>query len=85
MNIVAKLINVTGGYEVDRDNAKKYLILGNQYEVERIDIHSSCTDVYLKGVNAKFNSVNFEFYKDGRLHCIFSDPEINTYLSIYGK
>lgn len=29
MNIVAKLINVTGGYEVDRDNAKKYLILGN--------------------------------------------------------
>ena len=39
------------------------LELGEEYTVERTEVHSSSTSVYLEGIGRGFNSVNFEDVK----------------------
>lgn len=42
------------------DNPKGLLFEGDVYYVERVEIHSWHTKLYLRGVYGKFNSVCFE-------------------------
>jgi hypothetical protein len=42
------------------DNPKGLLFEGDVYYVERVEIHSQHTKLYLRGVRGKFNSVCFE-------------------------
>lgn len=67
MNIYAlenhkiKLTNLNVGYEYQKQDLKKHLKLGEIYTVQRTDVYSSFTRVYLKEVpDIEFNSVCFE-------------------------
>jgi hypothetical protein len=42
------------------DNPKRVLFEGDVYYVERVEIHSWHTKLYLRGIRGKFNSVCFE-------------------------
>jgi hypothetical protein len=42
------------------DNPKGLLFEGDIYYVERVEIHSWHTKLYLRGIRGKFNSVCFE-------------------------
>lgn len=44
----------------NNDNPKGILIEGDTYYVERVEIHSQHTKLYLRGVYGKYNSVCFE-------------------------
>lgn len=60
--ITAKCVNInTSGW-----NTYPELKLGETYEVEYADVGGYYTSVYLKGFKKGFNSVCFEFYKDGK-------------------
>lgn len=51
---------VQGGYESDKELIIKYLDLKKTYTVEYIEIHDSCSYVYLKEVpDIGFNTVCF--------------------------
>jgi len=51
---------VQGGYESDKEMIIKYLDLKKTYTVEYIEIHDSCSYVYLKEVpDIGFNTVCF--------------------------
>ena len=67
MNIYAlenhkvKLTTINVGYEYQKEDLKKYLKLGKIYTVQKTDVYSSFTKVYLKEVpDVGFNSVCFE-------------------------
>ena len=71
MNIYAleghkvKVSNLSGGYDYHKEVAKKHLIIGNEYTVEKTDVDSWHTDVYLKEIpGIAFNSVYFEDIKE---------------------
>ena len=40
------------------------LELNKEYEVESVEMYRSYTDIKLKNIDRKFNSVIFEFYKN---------------------
>lgn len=64
--ITAKYSNEGAGTEYDRQKiAKSGLVLGNEYEVEKIFVYRYSTEVFLKGYKSSFNSVNFEIFEDG--------------------
>jgi hypothetical protein len=42
------------------DDPRGILIEGYKYYVEKVEIHSQHTNLHLRGVRAKFNSVCFE-------------------------
>lgn len=45
----------------DRGNAKECLVVGKQYTVEKVEIHSWHTNVFLEGYpGIPFNSVQFK-------------------------
>lgn len=48
-----------GGWEYDKEEAKKVLTLGKIYTVSNVDVHSSHSYVSLEGVNGEFNTVLF--------------------------
>jgi len=53
--------NLTNGYKHHQDIARKHLTIGNIYTVEKTEVDSSHTTVYLKEIpNTAFNSVFFE-------------------------
>lgn len=41
------------------DDPRKILVIGQTYEVEKVEQHSWHTKIYLKGIKGKFNSVCF--------------------------
>lgn len=48
------------GYESDQEKVKKYLEIGKEYTVSKVNEMSWATDVYLEEVpSVRFNSVNF--------------------------
>lgn len=52
------------GYLYDKENIVRYLVVGEPYEVEHIDVSSSHTTVYLTQFpGIRFNSVNFKNYR----------------------
>lgn len=57
--------SINNGYECDKAKAQYLLEVGGIYTVDHTEVHSSCTDVYLKEfMHTSFNSVNFEDYND---------------------
>ncbi|NDB85842.1 MAG: hypothetical protein EB127_24555 [Alphaproteobacteria bacterium] len=62
---VGDKVRYTGSTEVqvrwgNNDNPVDVLFEGDTYYVERIEIHTWHTKLYLRGVYGKFNSVCFE-------------------------
>ena len=76
----AKFVLPQAGYFRDQDVASTFLIEGWTYEVDRVVMSQSHTSIWLKGYPVPFNSVQFEFYKDGEKHDIYNDPEYNPYI-----
>lgn len=64
--ITAKYSIENAGTKEDKQQiAESGLVLGNEYEVEKIFVHGWSTEVFLKGYEFSFNSVNFEIFEDG--------------------
>lgn len=42
------------------DDPRNVLIEGDIYQIEKVEIHSSHTKIFLRGVQGKFNSVSFK-------------------------
>lgn len=66
MNIFAikghkvKCVTLNAGYDYHKEIAEKHLEVGEEYIIERTDVDSYHTDVYLKEIpGVKFNSVFF--------------------------
>jgi len=52
--------NPKNGYSYDQEDCRKHLTFGQIYTVERTDVHSAYTDVWLQEVpDVSFNSVMF--------------------------
>lgn len=60
------------------------LELGKEYIVESVSMDRYFTIIRLEGFATCFNSVNFDFFKDGTPHDIFGDPNYNPYLGWRG-
>ncbi len=69
------------GRSVERIEANNILVVGKKYAVERISVFPYSTDVYLKGIDSKFNSVFFDFEKDGKAYDPTKDKENWTWQS----
>ena len=79
--LLAKCINLdepaymcTNTYKVTE------LELNNEYEVESVEMYRSYTDIKLKNIDRKFNSVIFEFYENCNEIDIYNDPRYNLYI-----
>ena len=48
------------GYNYECELAKEILVIGNVYEVEKINVGRFSTTVKLKGIDRTFNSVMFK-------------------------
>ncbi|MDO8558373.1 MAG: hypothetical protein Q7S09_04280 [bacterium] len=73
MNIYAKpgsrvvFSHPNNGYPGDQKNAQRHLQVGHTYTVERTEVHSFSTRVFLQEVPGTFfNSVLFEDAKNGQ-------------------
>jgi len=53
---------------------------GKEYKVVKIAMSTCYTNIYLEGINGPFNSIEFDFFKDGVRHNIYRDPEYNPYM-----
>ena len=62
-----------GGYKLERESAKGKLVVGRKYTVEKIEIGSCNTEVYLQGYKNSFNSCLFE--RDEYLECLIHGNE----------
>lgn len=76
----AKYTKPNIGYDWDKEMCQKNLTLGESYEVNHISMGQSHTYIFLEEIDGCFNSVNFEFYEDGKPINIFKDPRYNPYL-----
>ena len=79
--LLAKCINLdepvymcTNTYKVTE------LKLNKEYEVESVEMYRSYTDIKLKNIDRKFNSVIFEFYENSNEIDIYNDPRYNPYI-----
>ena len=59
-----------GGYEIERESAKEKLVIGRSYTVEKVEVGSYKTEIYLTNISGSFNSCLFESdeYLDGLIH-----------------
>ena len=59
-----------GGYKLERESAKDKLVIGQSYQVEKIQVGSLVTEIYLTNVSGSFNSCLFERdeYLEGLIH-----------------
>ena len=58
---------------------------GKEYRVKNVSMGGSFTYIELEGYEGSYNSVNFDFYKDGIPHDIFRDPNYNLYIGRRAK
>lgn len=56
------------------------LEVGKEYHVERVNMGQSSTDIHLSGFGGSFNSVQFDFFEDGKPIDIYRSPKYNPYL-----
>lgn len=75
-DIVAKCVS---NIEPFSENVLDELEVGKYYVMEDISIGQSFSHVKLTGINHYFNSVLFEFYKNGEKYNIFADKRFNKY------
>ncbi|MBQ8319446.1 MAG: hypothetical protein IJX81_01040 [Clostridia bacterium] len=82
--LYAKYCHENNGRESDKERNKRYLILGNMYKVENVEMGQSSTSISLRGIKGSFNSVSFNFFVmiDGEYkeHDIYKDKKYNPYL-----
>lgn len=76
----AKYTKPNAEYDGDQKMCRENLTLGESYEVTYVSMGQSHTNIYLKGIEGCFNTVNFDFYEDGKPINIFRDPRYNPYL-----
>ena len=59
-----------GGYKLERESAKDKLVIGRSYTVEKVEVGSYKTEIYLTNISGSFNSCLFERdeYLDGLIH-----------------
>ena len=81
MKLSAKFTHPTAGYACDIADGKQFLTLNKTYEVERVVMGQSYTNIHLEDFPGRsFNSVLFDFYH-GDTEIDLSDfPEYNPYL-----
>lgn len=56
------------------------LEVGKEYGVAMVSMGGCYTNIWLEGFSRAFNSVNFDFFKDGKPHDIYKDPDYNPYI-----
>ena len=59
-----------GGYKLEQESAKDKLVIGQSYQVEKIQVGRCVTEIYLTNVSGSFNSCLFERdeYLEGLIH-----------------
>lgn len=55
-----RFVNPNAGSDHDIERAKLFLTLGEEYEVDFIEVQSSSSDMFIKGFPQRFNPVMFE-------------------------
>ncbi|MBE6760376.1 MAG: hypothetical protein E7554_09910 [Ruminococcaceae bacterium] len=80
--LIAKYAYPDSGYPHDQEYSKKHLVLNAEYRVTSVDMGQSNTSIKLSNIPGVFNSVQFEFYEDGKPINIFKDPRYNPYLKL---
>jgi len=62
---ITAIFTAEGGYQAQKDLAKKQLVIGQEYYVEYVEVGSSYTYIWLKGFEGSFNSCLFDvdYYK----------------------
>lgn len=71
IKLFAQITKPENGYLPDQEASKRHIEQNGSeylYEVERVDIGRSSTDVHLKDIRWEFNSVNLSFFisEDGK-------------------
>ena len=54
--------------------------VGKEYHVERVDMGRYMTYIHLSGYGGSFNSVQFDFFEDGKPIDIYRSPKYNPYM-----
>lgn len=98
IKLFAQITKPENGYLPDQEASKRYIEQNGApylYEVERVEIGRSSTNVRLKDIHWEFNSVNLSFFisEDGkqvREYDIFDNPlKLNriqhTYINMLSK
>jgi hypothetical protein len=79
--LYAKFVHPNWGRESDQRDAKKAgLEINKLYEVSSVSMGQSYTYIYLVDFKGCFNSVQFEFYEEGKEIDIYDDPRYNPYI-----
>lgn len=73
------LIAVYNYPENGREPARE-LKVGAKYAVESVNMGRYYTDIYLYGFSHPFNSVQFDFFEDGKPIDIYRSPKYNPYI-----
>ena len=60
MSDIVAVFTAKGGYESEKVNAKKRLVVGQSYTVASADIGRSCTYIQLEEVDGSYNSCLFD-------------------------
>lgn len=77
MSLIAVYIHPEKGYR-----PAEQLKVGRAYHVERVNMGGTTTDIHLAGYGGCFNSVQFDFYEDGKPIDIYRSPKYNPYLRL---
>lgn len=81
--VTAKFVRPSSGYPYDVKKSREAgLVEGTDYPVSNIFVGQSHTNVYLENFSGVFNSVQFEFYEDGKPINIFHDQRFNPYIGV---
>ena len=56
------------------------LEVGKEYPVESVSMGRYHTDIHLSGFGGCFNSVQFDFFEDGKPIDLYRSPKYNPYL-----
>ena len=67
-------------YPNNGHNPPDDLVVGEMYPVEAIEMSGWHTDIKLAGKDGYYNSVNFDFFENGKPVDIYSHPACNPYL-----
>lgn len=84
--IMVKVVTLNAGYPSEQDKVRGLgWKVGDEFEVEVLEMGGCHTDVLLRGVEGWFNSVFFDFYENGNKLDIYSDARFNKYLKTFCK
>lgn len=65
-----------GGYPAEEDHARRVLVVGREYEITTITMHSSVTYIGLKGERHTWNTALFHVDHDELVRRVYSHNEI---------